>query len=355
MTLAWSCGIVGLPNAGKSTLFKALTALDVTIESYPFSTIDPNKAVVPLPDQRLGALAELCNSEIVTPATIEVYDVAGLVEGASRGEGLGNQFLGHLRDVDLLIHVVGGFEGAGEDIASPSSKIEIVNLELNLADLEVISRRRQKVEPKLKSGEKGAKAELELLSRLEEHLNRGDPLRELEFSREEKMILDQLPLLTLKAMVYVYNLSEDNFLDPDVSVFPSNSPVIPMCASLEAELADLPPEERGPFMEAYGIQKSRNEELLQACYKHLGLATFYTVKGNEARAWVVPENLPAVEAAGKVHSDMASGFINVEVIGWHTLLEEGSLTKARDKGISRVEGKNYPVRDGEVLFFRFRD
>ncbi len=353
--MAWSCGIVGLPNAGKSTLFKALTALDVTIESYPFSTIDPNKAVVPLPDQRLEALAELCKSEKVTPATIEIFDVAGLVEGASRGEGLGNQFLGHLRDVDLLIHVVGKFEESSDDILTPRSRLDIVNLELNLADLEVLSKRRQKLEPKLKSGEKAAQKELNLLFRLEEHLNQGLPLRDLNLSEDDFNILSELPLLTLKEIVYVYNLSENDFLDPDTSFFPSNSPVIPMCASLEAELADLSPEERKPFMEAYGLQGSRNEALLQACYEHLNLATFYTVKGNEARAWVIPANIRAVEAAGKIHSDMADGFINVEAINWQVLLQEGSLASARDKGACRVEGRDYPVKDGDVLFFRFRD
>ncbi|MFO7951338.1 MAG: redox-regulated ATPase YchF [Bacillota bacterium] len=353
--MAWSCGIVGLPNAGKSTLFKALTALDITIESYPFSTINPNKAVVSLPDQRLNALAELSNAGKITPATIDIFDVAGLVEGASRGEGLGNQFLGHLRDVDLLIHVVGGFEEIGEDLLAPEAKISVVNLELILADLEVLSRRRQKLEPKLKSGEKAARKELNLLSRLEEFLNQGCPLRNLNLSREELSALSELPLLTLKEMIYVYNLPDDLFVEPDISFFPSNSPVISMSARLEAELADLPSEERKPFMEAYGLEKSRNEELLQACYDHLKLLTFYTIKGDEARAWVVPSGIKAVEAAGKIHSDMASGFINAEIINWSTLLEEGSLAKAREKGICRIEGRDYLVKDGDVLFFRFRN
>jgi len=353
--MAWSCGIVGLPNAGKSTLFKALTALDVSIESYPFSTINPNKAVVPIPDQRLSELAALCDSQKVTPATITVFDVAGLVEGASRGEGLGNQFLGHLRDVDLLIHVVAGFEQPGSDYLDPAARLEIVNLELNLADIEVISRRRQKLEPKLKSGDQSAQYELDLLSTLEEHLNLGTALRDLSFSREDELYLDQLSLLTRKDMLYVYNLNEAYFLDPDCSFFPANSPVVPMCASLEAELTELPAEERKSFLRAYGLQESRTEKLLQDCYKDLGLITFYTVKGNEARAWVVPSGIRAVNAAGRVHSDMESGFINVEVIEWKALLSEGSLARAREKGICRVEGRDYPVKDGEVLFFRFRN
>ncbi len=353
--MAWSCGIVGLPNAGKSTLFKALTALDVTIEKYPFSTIDPNKAVVPLPDQRLFDLAKLCHSEKITPATIEITDVAGLVKGASRGEGLGNQFLGHLRNVDLLIHVVAGFEQTPDQEAeTPDSRLEIVNLELCLSDLDLVTRRRQKIEPKLKSGEKTAQFELALISRLDNHLNRGLSLRELQFTHEERLVLDQLALLTLKEMIYVYNLSEELFLNPDTSFFPPQSPVVPICARLEAELIELPEEERVNFLEAYGIQESRTEKLLQECYNHLKLATFYTVKGNEARAWVVPKGIRAVEAAGKVHTDMERGFINVEVVDWNSLLSEGSITRLREKGMSRVEGRDYPVKDGEVLFFRFR-
>ncbi len=352
--MAWSCGIVGLPNAGKSTLFKALTALDVTIENYPFSTIDSNKAVVPLPDQRLSALAEVFNSEKVTPATIEIFDVAGLVKGASRGEGLGNQFLGHLRDVDLLIHVVGGFDLQPVDKETPLTRLETVNLELCLADLEVVARRKQKVEPKLKSGEKTAQQELEALNALEEHLNQGVFLRYLDFSKEVQAVVDQLSLLTLKEMIYVYNLDEEYFLDPDLSFFPPETPVVPVCAGLEAELTELQAEERKTFLEAYGMSESRTEVLLKKCYDHLGLSTFYTVKGDEARAWVVPAGIRAIEAAGKVHTDMERGFINAEVIAWDNLFTEGSLARSREKGLARVEGRDYPVKDGEVLFFRFR-
>ncbi len=352
--MAWSCGIVGLPNAGKSTLFKAVTALDVTIESYPFSTIDPNKAIVAIPDQRLKALADVCGSTKITPATIEVFDVAGLVEGASRGEGLGNQFLGHLRNVDLLIHVVAGFGQSAYGEADPGLSIDIVNLELSLADIEVISRRRQKVEPKIKSGDRSAQHELNLLSKLEESLNSGIQLRDLQFEDEEMPALEQLSLLTLKDMVYVYNTNEDSFLDPDISFFPRNSKVVSMCARLEAEIADLPEEERETFLQAYGVEESRTEKLLRECYNLLNLVTFYTVKGDEARAWVVPAGIRAIEAAGKVHTDMEKGFINAEVIGWDSLLAEGSLAKAREKGLCRIEGRDYRVGDGDVMFIRFR-
>lgn len=353
--MAWSCGIVGLPNAGKSTLFKALTAQEVTIENYPFSTIDPNKAVVALPDQRLSALAELSGSEKVTPAAIEVIDVAGLVEGASRGEGLGNQFLGHLRNVDLLIHVLAGFSSSLVKMNDPAARIEIVNLELCLADLEVIDRRQQKVEPKLRSGEKEAKFELDLLSRLEEHLNKGLPLRSMDFAPAEKVVLDQLSLLTRKEMVYIYNLADDMFSDPDLSAFPPGSNIIPICARLEAELTDLSREEREPFLEAYGLKRSQTERLLAECYSLLNLVTFYTVKGIEAKAWVVPAGIRSVEAAAKVHSDIERGFINVEVISWDCLINEGGLVRAREKGLSHIEGRDYKVQDGDVLYFRFRN
>ncbi len=352
--MAWSCGIVGMPNAGKSTLFKALTNLNVTIESYPFSTLDPNKAVVPIPDQRLAALAELNKSEKVTPATIEIIDVAGLVEGASRGEGLGNQFLGHLRTVNLLVHVLAGFNAAAEDPKELSAHLDIVNLELGLADLEVLARRRQKLEPKLRLGEKAACFEVDLLSRLEDYLNRGLPLREFDYTPEEGEILSALSLLTLKEMIYVLNLSEENISKPDLSVFPVTSKVVTLCARLEAELSDLPLVEREAFFEAYGFQESQAEKLLGECYNLLKLITFYTIKGSEAKAWVVPVGIKAVDAAGKIHTDIEQGFINVEVVPWVSLLNEGGLAGAREKGLCKTEGREYCVQDGDVLYFRFR-
>ncbi len=353
--MSWSCGIVGLPNAGKSTLFKALTALDVTIENYPFSTIDPNRAIVPIPDSRLAALADLTKAEKVTPATIEVIDVAGLVKGASRGEGLGNQFLGNLRAVDLLIHVLAGFGDVATSEGDLSTRLETVNIELGLADLESIARRLQKLEPQLRLGEKAAKSEALLLRRAEEHLNKGLPLRCLELTGQEKETLRELPLLTLKDMVYVFNLSESNLGLVDLTDFPQGSVVIPLCASFEAELVELPEDERETFLNAYGLTESKTLELLKECYRLLELITFYTIKGNETRAWVVPANIRAVEAAGKIHSDMEQGFINAEVVKWIDLIDAGGITGAREKGSSRVEGRDYPVQDGEVIFVRFRN
>ncbi len=353
--MSWSCGIVGLPNAGKSTLFKALTALNVTIENYPFSTIDPNRAIVPVPDSRLEALADLSKAEKVTPATIEVIDVAGLVKGASRGEGLGNQFLGNLRAVDLLIHVLAGFGDVTTSKDDLLTRLETVNIELGLADLESVARRLQKLEPQLRLGEKVAKSEALLLKRAEEHLNKGLPLRSLELTWQEKETLRELPLLTLKEMIYVFNLSENNLGSIDLSDFPQGSVVIPLCASLEAELVELPVDERQTFLNAYGLTESKTLELLKECYRLLELIAFYTIKGNETRAWVVPANIRAVEAAGKIHSDMEQGFINAEVIKWIDLIDAGGIAGAREKGLSRVEGRDYPVQDGEVLFIRFRN
>ncbi|MFO8192810.1 MAG: redox-regulated ATPase YchF [Bacillota bacterium] len=352
--MSWSCGIVGLPNAGKSTLFKAITSLDVTIESYPFSTIDPNKSVVPLPDRRLPALAELSCADKITPATIEITDVAGLVKGASRGEGLGNQFLGHLRDVDLLIHVVGAYNRQEENSKSIATKVETVNLELCLADIEVVERREDKLEPKAKSGDKNARAELNLLAKTLDYLNRGLMLSQVKFTEEEISFLANLSLLTRKKMIYVYNTGEDSPGNPDLSGIPEKYEAIPICVSLEAELAELPAEEKKVFLDAYGMQTSRIEELLARCFILLDLAVFYTIKGSETRAWIVPSGIPAIKAAGKVHTDMEKGFINVEVVPWDVLLTAGSLARAREKGLCRTEGRNYPIEDGDVLIFRFR-
>lgn len=356
--MGWSCGIVGLPNAGKSTLFKAVTALDVTIESYPFSTVDPNVAVVPLPDQRLEALAKELGSVKATPPAIRVVDVAGLVEGASRGEGLGNRFLGELREVDLLIHVVARFDAGAGGETDPVTRASIVNTELILADMETVDRRRERLAPKLKSGDKQAARENALLNRLYEHLNCGMQASLFPLAPEEKQLLDQLFLLTAKPMIYVLNQPESSPMEISAALAglarAGESPVLPLCARLEAELAELPATERTPFLREYGLERSMVQQLLAECYRLLNLVTVYTVKGTEARAWIVPIGTKAVEAAGKVHSDMAKGFINMEVVSWDDLLAAGSLAAAREKGAVHVEGRDYPVKDGDVLYIRFR-
>jgi len=351
--MGWSCGLVGLPNAGKSTLFKAITAHDITIANYPFSTVDPNKAIVSPVDFRLSALAEVSGSKKVTPATIEIIDVAGLVKGASRGEGLGNQFLGHLRNTDLLIHVVAAYDREQQVHEKPVRRIEIINLELSLADLEAIKRRREKTEPKLKSGDQGVRSELEILEKLERHLNAGLPLLNLSFAPEEQTLVDQLSLLTAKKMLYVYNHDERFSTDEDYP-FTDDQPYIALCGRLEAELVDLLPGERAQYLEVFGLKKSMVGLLLERCFDLLQLLTFYTVKGDEAKAWVVPSGTTASKAAGKIHTDMEKGFINAEVISWEQFTTNGSLSQVRDRGLIRTEGKDYRVQDGDVLFIRFR-
>jgi ribosome-binding ATPase len=356
--MSWSCGIVGLPNAGKSTLFKALTLQDVAIESYPFSTIEPNLAVVPLQDYRLRMLAERFGSTKVTPASINVVDVAGLVQGASRGEGLGNRFLGQLREMDLLIQVVASFQ-QGFSSAEAATNVAVVNLELTLADLDALERRRNKVAAKLKSGDSQAAAEALFIDRLARHLDRGKPARTFMHQPAEQTLMDQLFLLTAKRMIYLVNQAEG---EPPEAVPPTlaelalaeGCAVLGLCAHLEAELAELPEDERNFFMAEYKLAEPGVSRLLDECYRRLNLITFYTIKGTEARAWIVPEGVKAVEAAEKVHTDMARGFISAEVIAWGLLEAAGALTEAREKGLTRTEGRDYRVRDGEVLFFRFR-
>lgn len=354
--MAWSCGIVGLPNAGKSTLFKALTGMNVVIERYPFSTINPNMAVVPLRDHRLESLAVQCGSVKTTPAVMHLYDVAGLVRGASRGEGLGNRFLGELRSVDLLIHVVGGHESAGDE-TEPAQNAAVVNLELMLADLETISRRKEKNLPKLRCGDSDTVQEAEFLDSLEALINSGKPARLIELREDEKAIMDKLFLLTAKKMVYVYNCSEEACgpIPQDLLELAREDvcPIISLCARLEAEVVELPESERQPFLNEYGITEPQTEKLIDLCYGQLGLYTFYTVKGDEAKAWVISAGTRALEAAGKVHSHMAGGFINVEAVSWDKLVEAGSLVEAREKGDTGIEGRHYPVQDGDVLYFRF--
>lgn len=355
--MSWSCGIVGLPNAGKSTLFKALTALDVPIDSYPFTTIEPNVAVVPLNDPRLEALAGLCSSTKAIPPTMRIVDVAGLVKGASRGEGLGNRFLGELRSVDLLLHVVAGFERSPETGDDPASRASLINLELMLADLETVIRRREKVGVQLKGGAGAASSELLFLDRLEEQLLRGRPARLLQRENHEERLLEGLSLLTAKEMLYILNCAEEQAPIPENLARlarEEGSPWISLCARLEAEIGEMPDEERALFLREYGLAESRVQALLREGNRLLDLITFYTVKGEQSRAWLAPRGVTALEAAFRVHTDMGRGFINAAVIPWNLLLESGGLAGARERGAVRTEGRSYAVADGEVLYFNFR-
>ena len=359
--MGFRCGIVGLPNAGKSTLFNALARAQAAVASYPFCTIEPNVGTVPVPDERLGRLAGLFRPERVIPATLRFVDVAGLVRGASRGEGLGNQFLGHLREVDALAHVVRCFRSPEvahvEGELDPVRDAEIVDTELALADLELVERRLDKVRRQYRlAGETERREEVERLERLAERLNRGEPARE---------VLDappgsDLPLLTAKPAVYVANVGEEDLPEGGEAVrrlaayaARRNCAALTLCARLEAELVELEEEERRAFMREYGLERSGLEELVRAGYRLLGLITFFTVDGPEVRAWTVPEGTPAARAAGKIHSDFERGFICAEVIPWETLTQCGSLARAREMGLVRLEGRDYRVQDGDVIHFRF--
>lgn len=349
---------------GKSTLFRALTSVAVPAENYPFCTIDPNVGVVEVPDPRLRALAPLVAPRVVIPAVVEFVDIAGLVKGASRGEGLGNRFLHHVREADALVHVLRGFTDGTvarpEDSTDPVGDLEVVETELALADLEVVSRRLEKVGRHARSGDREAAREASVLERLEARLEIGEPARN-EPLEEERGAARSLNLLTLKPTMYVLNL-EENARDEETSELQrlrqavdrreKEAPVLGISARLEAELAQLPESERQEYMEAMGVVESGLDRLVRAGYRLLGLQTFFTIGEEEARAWTVRMGARAPEAAGRVHSDFERGFIRAETISFEEFVTAGSLKEARSRGLVRSEGKDYVVRDGDILLFR---
>ena len=359
--MSLSCGIVGLPNAGKSTLFKALTSIPVLIKDYPFSTIKPNVGLVPVDDERLYSLALISKPEKITPSFMKVVDVAGLVKGAHKGEGLGNQFLANLREVSVLIHVIADYEE--NDYSSESGgnivdKAETVNQELILSDLDAVEKRIEKNKKKLKIGEKDYAEENNFLDKIHKHLDNGNLIRNMELRDEELAVLDELNLLTIKDIIYVLNRNETNFKETIPRVFKDyadgqQAPVTTICAKLEDELQDLESEERELFKQEYSLEKSALQNIVDNCLIMLELVTFFTVKGDETKAWLLKDKATALEAAGKIHTDMQEGFISVDVIAHDALTEVGSLQVAREKGVLRSEGKRYNVKDGDVLYFRF--
>jgi hypothetical protein len=362
--LSTRCGLIGLPNVGKSTIFNALCAGRAEVAGYPFTTINPNTGIVPVPDPRLETLGQLLKPPKLTPTTMEFVDIAGLIEGASRGEGLGNQFLAHIRDVDLLVHVVRGFEAQNIPHITPAldpvRDIEIIDTELLLADLEIIRRQLLKTEKAAKSGDKKTMAQLQLLQRLEAFLNQGRWAAHFPWSAAETTLLAEMPLLTRKPCLLVANISEAEWRGrrflPDLEKFASTRqvPLIPILGDLEAELLDLPPEERQEFLSAAGMPESGLTRLIHASYQLLGLITFYTIVGPEIRAWTVPRGTPAARCAGKIHSDMEKGFIKAEVMAFTDLVRLGSAARVKEAGLMHLEGRDYEVADGEILLFRFQ-
>jgi hypothetical protein len=361
--LGFACGIIGLPNAGKSTIFNALSAAKAEVANYPFCTIDPNQGIVAVPDERLKKLAQILPHEKVTPTTLEFWDIAGLVKGASQGEGLGNRFLGHIRNVDALAHVVRCFEA--ENVVhiysslDPRRDIEVVQTELLLADLQVVEKRLTKAAHQAKVGDKKSSSEIPFLRRVQEALSAGRPAASLTPSEEEQIILHSLELLTARPLLYVANASEKELKErrwiPRVEELAARekSPVVVICGDLEAEMAELPPEERMEFLREMGLAESALNQLIRVGYELLHLITFYTTVGSELRAWTVSRGTRVPQAAGKIHTDMERGFIRAEVISFTDFVAAGSMAAAREKGLLRVEGKEYIVQDADILHIRF--